>query len=112
MMRRLWILFAIDALIMLPAAITTLAMWLGVSEYVLVWNHLLMGLMLLPVMLRCFFLPQILCVMNGMYLLYEGIFSYQARRVRRGLIIGAASLVVMLISFPGLDMFFQAMMGI
>ncbi|MBQ2930181.1 MAG: hypothetical protein IJD99_08175 [Clostridia bacterium] len=112
MMRRLWILFAIAAVIMLPAAITTLAMWLGVSDDSLAWNHLLMGLMLLPVMLRCFFLPQILCVMNGLYLLYEGICAYQAHRVRKGLIIGAAALTVMLLSFPGLEMFFQAMMGI
>lgn len=112
MMRRLWILFVVAAAIMLPAAITTFAMWFGVSEYSLAWNHPLMGLMLLPVMLRCFFLPQILCVMNGLYLLYEGICTCQARRVRKGLMIGAVTLAVMLLSFPGLDMYFQAMVGI
>ena len=112
MMRRLWILFAVAAAMMLPAAITTLAMWFGVNSGSLARNHLLMGLMLLPVMLRCFFLPQILCVMNGMYLLYEGICAYQAHKARKGLMISSATLVVMLLSFPGLEMFFQAMMGI
>jgi len=104
-MRRLWILFAVAAAIMLPAAITTFAMWCGVSDYPLAWNHLLMGMMLLPVMLRCFFLPQILCVINGLYLLHEGICAYQARRVRKGLMIGAVTLVFMLLSLPGLEMF-------
>ena len=91
---------------------TTLAMWFGVSETSLAWNYLLMGLMLLPVMLRCLFLPQILCLMNGLYLLYEVVCVYQARRVRRGLMIGAVTLADILLSFPGLEMFFQAMMGI
>ncbi len=111
-MKRLWVLFAVFAVVLLPAAFTTAAMWAGISEDDLAWNHLLMGLMLLPVMLRCFSLPHILCAMNGLYLLYEGICSYQARRVRKGLMIGAATVAVMLLSFPGLEMFFQAMMGI
>ena len=111
-MRRWWILFAIFALIMLPAAVTTLALWGGVSAYTLAWNRLLMGLMLLPVLLRCLYLPQIVCVLNGLYLLREGICVYRERKVSKGLFAGAMALLVLLISFPGLEMFFQAMMGI
>lgn len=111
-MRRLWILFAVFAVIMLPAACTTAALWLGVEETVLLWNHLLMGLMLLPVMLRCLFLPQIMCVLNGLYLLHEGICSYQKRKVCKGLIAGGIAMLILLLSFPGLEIFFPAMMGI
>jgi len=111
-MKRLWVLFAVFAVVMLPAAFTTVAMWVGVSEYSLAWNRLLMGLMLLPVMLRCFFLPQILSVLNGGYLLYEGIRSLRHRALSKGMIAGSITWLILLISFPGLEMFFWAMMGI
>ncbi|MBE5796052.1 MAG: hypothetical protein E7327_01580 [Clostridiales bacterium] len=111
-MKHLWVLFAVFAVVLLPAAFTTVAMWVGISEDSLAWNHLLMGLMLLPVMLRCFFLPQILSVLNGAYLLYEGICSLRQRALSKGMIVGSITWLIMLISFPGLDMFFRAMMGI
>ena len=87
------------------------SMYLEVGEELTV-EQLLMGLMLLPVLLRCLYLPQIVCVLNGLYLLREGICVYRERKVSKGLFVGAMALLVLLISFPGLEMFFWAMMGI
>ena len=97
---------------MLPAAFTTVAMEMGVNENALLWSQVLGGLMLLPVLLRCLFLPQILCALNGLYLLYEGVNLYQTRRAGKGLMVGVVTLIILLISLPGLERFFQAMMGI
>ena len=112
MLKKSWILAAVVAVIMLPAAIGTCCLWFGMDEYTLLWLPVLPLLMAPVVFLRILFIPYALCLLSACCVVLQAVDALLERRLRWHL---PVTIVLTMISCTGLvslEVFFPAMMGI
>ena len=112
MLKKSWIIAAVVAGIMLPAAIGTFCLWCGMDEYTLLRLPGLPMLMLPAVFLRIFYIPHVLCLLSVCCVILQAIDAFLERRLRWYLPVMLMLTVVLCTGLVSLEVFFPAMMGI
>ena len=112
MLRKSWMIAAVVAIIMLPAAIGTCCLWFGMDEYTLLWLPVFPLLMAPVVFLRIFFLPYVLCLISVCCVVIQAIIALRDKRLSWYLPVTSVLTAISCLGLVALEVFFPAMMGI